>query len=278
MRVWLAGGQAGGVCLAFCWNFLDFLGHFWIVFGFWVSIVPNTELYAQQEALEGALATSAGCSGAAARSAGCTYSGAMEREEGAEEAAQFAQLDGEVFEECLGPRWAEQQHLSLDFSSNLFCLESLGAPGKGLLDPRLRVSNLLQLDLANNALREVAAVSVHRGFKRLQTLNLHNNLLTSVLLQLPSLRRLDLSKNQLQTLPDLQGLRNLEELLLSHNRISGPLLCFLFYFSILFILFVCFVLVVCFVLFVLFILFGLFCLVGLAFGGVWLFRLLGLFC
>jgi Leucine-rich repeat (LRR) protein len=48
-----------------------------------------------------------------------------------------------------------------------------------------------------------------------------NNLITIVDISLPSLVELDLSRNYLSEIPPLQGLVNLETLLLTFNEISG---------------------------------------------------------
>ncbi|KAL8448177.1 hypothetical protein Emed_003924 [Eimeria media] len=143
------------------------------------------------------------------------------QEEAAEEAVQHQSLTAEVLEDCVGPRWDEQRHLALDFSSPLFCLETLTGRDGGLLNPRLNISNLLTLDISNNALEEIDSVlSVQNGFKRLRTLKASHNLITRADLDLPTLISLDLSANQLQRLPRLEGIRNVEELLLSRNQIS----------------------------------------------------------
>ncbi|KAL8427934.1 hypothetical protein Efla_003448 [Eimeria flavescens] len=141
--------------------------------------------------------------------------------ETAEDTVQHQSLTAEVLEDCVGPRWDEQRHLALDFSSPLFCLETLTGRDGGLLNPRLNISNLLTLDISNNALTEIDTVlSLHNGFKRLRTLKAANNLITRADLELPTLVMLDLSANQLQRLPRFEGIRNVEELLLSRNQIN----------------------------------------------------------
>lgn len=143
-------------------------------------------------------------------------------EDSAGDAPQHQSLTAEVLEDCVGPRWDEQRHLALDFSSPLFCLETLTGRDGGILNPRLSISNLLTLDISNNALTDIDSVlSVQNGFKRLRTLKAAHNLITRADLDLPTLVTLDLSSNQLQRLPRLEGIRNVEHLNLSKNQISG---------------------------------------------------------
>ena len=138
------------------------------------------------------------------------------------EGVQHSSLTTDVLEDCVGPRWDEKRHVRLDFSSPLFCLETLTGRDGGLLNPRLNLSNLLTLDISNNALTDIDSVlSVHNGFKRLHTLKASRNRITQADLDLPTLAYLDLSFNQLKRLPRFEGIRNTEELLLSNNHISG---------------------------------------------------------
>lgn len=147
---------------------------------------------------------------------------ARAREASAGDTAQHQSLTTEVLEDCVGPRWDEQRHLALDFSSPEFCLETLTGRDGGLLNPRLNISNLLTLDISNNALTEIDSVlSVQNGLKRLRTLKASHNFITRADLDLPTLIFLDLSANQLNRLPRLEGIRNVEHLLLSRNQISG---------------------------------------------------------
>ncbi|CDI83997.1 leucine rich repeat containing protein, putative [Eimeria acervulina] len=137
------------------------------------------------------------------------------------EGVQHSSLTTDVLEDCVGPRWDEKRHVRLDFSSPLFCLETLTGRDGGLLNPRLNLSNLLTLDISNNALTDIDSVlSVHNGFKRLHTLKASRNRITQADLDLPTLAYLDLSFNQLKRLPRFEGIRNTEELLLSNNHIS----------------------------------------------------------
>ncbi|CDJ47913.1 leucine rich repeat containing protein, putative [Eimeria brunetti] len=139
-----------------------------------------------------------------------------------DDGCQHNSLTAEVLEDCVGPRWDEKRHVSLDFSSPLFFLETLTGRDGGLLNPRLNVSNLLTLDISNNALTDIDSVlSVHHGFKRLQTLKAAHNLISAADLDLPTLTHLDLSFNHLKRLPRLEGIRNAEELLLGNNSITG---------------------------------------------------------
>lgn len=138
------------------------------------------------------------------------------------EEVQHNSLTTDVLEDCVGPRWDEKRHICLDFSSPLFFLETLTGRDGGLLNPRLNLSNLLTLDISNNALADIDSVlSVHNGFKRLKNLKAAHNLITQADLDLPTLAHLDLSFNQLKRLPRFEGIRNTEELLLSNNNISG---------------------------------------------------------
>ncbi|XP_026194327.1 uncharacterized protein LOC34622225 [Cyclospora cayetanensis] len=134
--------------------------------------------------------------------------------------AQHQTLVAEVLEDTLGPRWDERRHVALDFSSPIYCLETLISRDGGLLNPRLNLSNLLTLDISNNALTDIdSVVSVANGFKRLKTLKASHNLIAKADLVLPTLISLDLSSNQLTRLPWFEGIRNVEELILSQNQI-----------------------------------------------------------
>ncbi|PHJ16246.1 leucine rich repeat containing [Cystoisospora suis] len=173
----------------------------------------------------------------------------------------FSSLNEEVFSRLIGPNWASQRLQSLDFSSSLFCLESLTGPDGGLLHPKLGVQYLTEINLSNNALSDGSyldedeenegggrtrggegggrtarrtrtagggygggvgeVVSSVNGFRRLQKLILTRNLIERIHLWLPSLQVLMLNFNRLKSMPPLDGLRNLEVLDLSHNSITG---------------------------------------------------------
>ncbi|PFH35368.1 leucine rich repeat-containing protein [Besnoitia besnoiti] len=144
-------------------------------------------------------------------------------------AAVYTTLNEDVFYKFIGPQWHQERLQALDFSSSAFCLETLTGREGGLLNPRLKLQNIAELDLSNNALSDGAheegggvgeVVSAANGFRRLTKLILTRNLIERLELSLPSLQVLVVDANRLTAMPPLQGVRNLVVLNLAHNRIS----------------------------------------------------------
>ncbi|CBZ50107.1 hypothetical protein NCLIV_005830 [Neospora caninum Liverpool] len=144
----------------------------------------------------------------------------------------YTSLSEEVFQKFIGPGWPRERLQVLDFSSAAFCLETVTGPDGGLLNPRLRVQNLAELNLSNNALTGGSegaegetggvndVVSAANGFRRLTKLILTRNLIERLDLWLPSLQVLVVDSNRLKAMPPLAGLRNLQILNLAHNKIA----------------------------------------------------------
>jgi adenylate cyclase len=87
-----------------------------------------------------------------------------------------------------------------------------------------KLHNLLSLRLSNNKLRSVP--SYFGSFRALRSLYLSSNSLDSfpeTLRDLPTLKDLDISFNQISNLGNLGTLVNLERLLATNNKLSGPL-------------------------------------------------------
>lgn len=101
---------------------------------------------------------------------------------------------------------------NLDFSGDWFDLDSLD----GL--SRVNWRHLLVLDVSNNSLESLD--DVLNRFVTLRTISAGNNLITKVSVALPNLKELDLSRNFLNSVPDLSRLGGLEKLLLAANEIK----------------------------------------------------------
>ncbi|KFG41730.1 leucine rich repeat protein [Toxoplasma gondii GAB2-2007-GAL-DOM2] len=153
------------------------------------------------------------------------------KQDGEGQATVYTSLSEEVFEKFIGPSWHRERLQVLDFSSAAFCLETVTGPEGGLLNPRLRVQNLAELNLGNNALTTADSpggeggvddvISAENGFRRLTKLILTRNLIQKLDLSLPTLQVLVVDSNRLKAMPTLDGLRNLRILNLAHNQITG---------------------------------------------------------
>ena len=89
---------------------------------------------------------------------------------------------------------------------------------------RCEDGHIVELSLDNRALQGELPPEIE-ALQWLENLNLDNNGITTVpngLGRLPALRVLSLQNNQLDQLPDLSALKNLETLQLSKNNLTGP--------------------------------------------------------
>lgn len=122
------------------------------------------------------------------------------------------ELNANVWESLMGSRWAEKPHQALDFSSDVFSLETLSGPDGGLWNPLLNLKHLEELNLNRNKLTDVDRTFVSDApfAGSLKFLSLSKNNLLSPVIDLPYLVSLDLSHNALEKLPCLDYLPNLE--------------------------------------------------------------------
>jgi len=111
-----------------------------------------------------------------------------------------------------GGELAESDIENLDFSSEWFDLDSLD--GLSMVSWR----HLLVIDVSGNSLESLD--DVLNRFVTLRTIAAANNLITRVSVALPNLKELDLSRNFLNSVPDLSRLGSIEKLLLSANEIK----------------------------------------------------------
>ena len=135
-------------------------------------------------------------------------------------------LDEFVFESAFGMDWRNARVRTMDFSSvKKFRLESITAGGSGgILHPDLKRFGFVKIDLSNNSLQDINAISIEQGFTDVQILKVKHNSLIEPKINLPSLVELNLSHNELIRLPNLRVCgQSLEVLILSHNRIEGRL-------------------------------------------------------
>eukprot|EP00746_Dinoflagellata_sp_MGD_P070651 gnl/MRDRNA2_/MRDRNA2_28897_c0_seq1.p1 gnl/MRDRNA2_/MRDRNA2_28897_c0~~gnl/MRDRNA2_/MRDRNA2_28897_c0_seq1.p1 ORF type:complete len:1753 (+),score=324.55 gnl/MRDRNA2_/MRDRNA2_28897_c0_seq1:228-5486(+) len=126
-----------------------------------------------------------------------------------------------ALEEHVGIDWAKRKHRHLSFANPVFNLESLEGPDGGLMHPEMNVRLLESLDVSDNTLMEIDCIQVERGFENLRILKARRNAITEAVLHLPTLLELNLSWNNLGQMPVLKGLKNLETLILAHNKIQG---------------------------------------------------------
>lgn len=126
------------------------------------------------------------------------------------------------FESVLGSEWRARPPTKLDFSDERFKLETLTGPGGGLLRSTLKKRRLTWINVSDNRLHDLNCLTQSNGFEGISCLLAKRNLISSCSLDLPKLIELNLSHNQLQTLPPLDRLPGLEVLMISHNQISGP--------------------------------------------------------
>ncbi len=111
-----------------------------------------------------------------------------------------------------GGELTESDIENLDFSNDWFDLDSLD--GLSIVHWR----HLLVIDVSNNSLESLD--DVLNRFLTLRTIAAANNLITRVSLALPNLKELDLSRNLLNSVPDLSRLGSIEKLLLAANEIK----------------------------------------------------------
>lgn len=122
------------------------------------------------------------------------------------------ELNASVWESLVGPNWAEKAHRALDFSSDAFALETLGGQDGGLWNHLLTLKYLEDLNLCKNRLTEVDRTFVSDApfASSLKSLSLSKNQLLAPVIDLPALVILDLSYNNLEHIPCLDYLPNLE--------------------------------------------------------------------
>merc|ERR1719160_1558502 len=77
------------------------------------------------------------------------------------------------------------------------------------------------LDVSDNALVDINCLQGENDFGALKVVKARKNRISRVELNLPNLIELNLSYNNLVTIPALSGLKNLEVLILGHNSIKG---------------------------------------------------------
>ena len=111
-----------------------------------------------------------------------------------------------------GGELAESDIENLDFSTEWFDLDSLDGLSK------VNWRHLLVIDVSNNSLESLD--DVLNRFVTLRTIAAANNMITRVSLALPNLKELDLSRNFLNSVPDLSRLGGIEKLLLAGNEIK----------------------------------------------------------
>lgn len=133
------------------------------------------------------------------------------------------ELTNDVWFAVVGPDWTEKIHKSLDFSSEVFALETLGGSSGGLWNPLLNLRRLEELNLRGNRLTDVDRIFIPEApfAGSLRVLNLSKNLLTAPIIDLSQLTILDLSNNSLDAFPCLDYLPHLEVLRLANNRITS---------------------------------------------------------
>jgi len=128
------------------------------------------------------------------------------------------------------PGWERHCHKHLTFRADYFQLTTLD----GLAGNPIDLSHLESLDLSYNQLKELHAIEgkssqlaslrIIQGavrFSALKTLKARRNQLDSFVAVLPSLRELDLAYNALTVIPPMAGLKKVEVLILSHNKMTG---------------------------------------------------------
>jgi Leucine-rich repeat (LRR) protein len=137
------------------------------------------------------------------------------------------EITEKVLEKYVGYDWKRKKHKHLVFSGSNFFLQTLEGPDRGLLNRSLDLSRLQSLDVSENNLVDINNVMKDDKFRELKVLKARKNQITHPELRLPNLVELNLSYNQMTTMPVLDGLPNLEVLILSHNKINGTLDCLL---------------------------------------------------
>lgn len=122
------------------------------------------------------------------------------------------ELNASVWESLAGTRWTDKPHSALDFSSDIFSLETLNGTDGGLWNPLLNLKHLEELNLNRNKLTEVDRTFVSDApfANSLKSLLISRNSLLYPIIDLPMLQILDLSYNNLEHLPCLDYIPNLE--------------------------------------------------------------------
>jgi hypothetical protein len=121
----------------------------------------------------------------------------------------------------IGNLWQKQKHRHLSFSSEAFCLETLEGKDKGLMHEDFNRSYIESLDVSDNALTDIDCLQGENDFTNLKVIKARKNKILRVELNLPNLIELNLSYNNLVTIPALTALKNLEVLILGHNQIAA---------------------------------------------------------
>jgi hypothetical protein len=127
------------------------------------------------------------------------------------------------FSDRIGNLWNKQKHRHLSFSSDVFCLETLEGKDKGLMHEDFNRAYVESLDVSDNALTEIDCLQGDEpySFTNLKVIKARKNKMLRVELNLPNLIELNLSYNNLVTIPALSGLKNLEVLIVGHNMIKA---------------------------------------------------------
>lgn len=142
------------------------------------------------------------------------------------ESGEITNLPAAALEEGVAMDWQRRKHRHLSFASPIFNLESLEGVDErgemmGLMHEEMHIRLLEGLDCSDNNLTEIECIQVENGFENLRSLKARRNQLTHFNGRLPQLLELNLAWNNLSNMPPTQHLKNLEILILAHNKIEG---------------------------------------------------------
>jgi Leucine-rich repeat (LRR) protein len=107
---------------------------------------------------------------------------------------------------------------------NFKSIESINLSNNGVVDPSViaGMPSLNQLDLSNNAIKELKFLAVEEGWKSLRRLNLASNRVTELsAIPVPSLTHLTLSDNKIEKVEAFGGHPKLRVLCLGKNKITA---------------------------------------------------------
>lgn len=136
------------------------------------------------------------------------------------------QLLDQDFSEMFGTDWRARNPKKIDLSDERFKLESLGssdgpASKRGLLNRSLHKGTLSELDVSDNRLHDLDALTVANGFQSLViVMAKRNNIWQVDHLDLPNLVELNIAHNGLKAIPNFSRCPMLDTIILSHNRLS----------------------------------------------------------